>query len=173
MESLSSSSASCQSDDEASLSDAMPPLSPMRNIVFFDDNYSETEGSNNNEHNRISNNSNDDNDSLLDEDLYTSNKFYGRDMIDYTSYEDESEWYQYLSENDRLEIQNGTKVQPEDWTDRLISDVGEDCELVLDASKKEAMESCMLEVKHIQRRMRRLLKKKTTMIKFPWKTLLN
>lgn len=146
-------------------------LSPMHSVVFDTSEIEVGEGinGNNNEINKNDDNNhdnhNDDNNSLvLDDCSYTSNEFYGTDMLDYTSFEDESEWYQYLNEIDRLELQRGeTKVQAEDWTDRLISDVGEDCEFFLDSSKKEAMDYCSAEIKHIERRLKRLLKK-TTMI---------
>ena len=106
-------------------------------------------------------NNNDDQNSLCSEGSVSSNEFFGRDINDYLpDEEDEGEWIQYLSEVDRLQLLRGeTKINPEDWTDRLISDVGEDCELLLDSSKKEAMESCLLEVKHIDQRLKTLLRK--------------
>ena len=116
---------------------------------------------NQDEEEHLDNNQENDDDSIsLGDVSYSSDEFYGRN-IDETPFDnDEMDWYQYLNDSDRLEIQRGhTKVQPEDWTDRFISDVGEDCELFLDSAKKEAMESCKLEVEHIQRRIKQLLKK--------------
>ena len=100
-------------------------------------------------------------DSSLDDNSVASGDFFGRNIIDLFPEEDESEWFHYLNEFDRLQLQRGdaTKVQPEHWGERLISDMGEDCELLLDSSKKEAMESCILETQHIERRLKALLKK--------------
>ena len=97
---------------------------------------------------------------LPDDDFsYTSDDFYGRNVVDCPPSEiEDSEWYSYLHESDRREIEKGQKISPEDWTDRFISDVGEDCELVLDAAKKEAWENCHSEVAHIMSRLRKLLK---------------
>ena len=77
----------------------------------------------------------DDNDNLS----IDSNDFYGRNVNDCPGNEEEEEdWLGYLNESDRRALISGpSKINPEDWTDVLISDVGEDCELVLDSAKKK------------------------------------
>ena len=103
---------------------------------------------------------NEDETSSLTDCSVTSDEFFGRNTNDLFPDEDESEWIHYLNETDRFDVHRGTtKIQPEDWTERLISDVGEDCELFLDSAKKEAMENCLLEVDHINRKIRTLLRK--------------
>ena len=61
------------------------------------------------------------NDDLLpDKCSYTSDDFYGRNVMisDYPGVRDEAEWIEYLNEPDRIELRQGiTKIQAEDWKD--------------------------------------------------------
>ena len=100
-----------------SLSEDEILLSPMHSVAFdtseieaereINGNNNENDRNNDNDTSPLSDRNDDEDNSLLDECSCTSDEFYGRDMIDYTSFEDESEWYQYLNEFDRLEVQRG------------------------------------------------------------------
>ena len=91
---------------------------------------------------------------------YDSDEFYGREVQDENQIDDR-EWFEYLNEDDRNEIQNqhSSKITVEDWEDCFISDVGEECKLVLDSSKKETMKQCVSEINHIKSRLEFLLNK--------------
>lgn len=114
-------------------------------------------------YNTIDNNQDEDNDcdNINDNLSIDSNEFYGRNINDCPGNEEEDEdWFRYLNESDRRALISGPlKVNPEDWTDVLISDVGEDCELVLDSAKKEAWEHGLSEISHVRSRVQTLLKK--------------
>ena len=65
-----------------------------------------------------------------DDSCYNSDEFYGR-FVDDSNIYDEKEWLEYLNEDDWYKLQNPNgqhKVNPEDWEDRLISDIDEDCD---------------------------------------------
>ena len=153
MESLLSSPSSLE--DEI-LEPSFPLLSPINNATLFHEPDREIGSTGSLETNESNENDNESHDDYS----CTSDEFYGR--VDHFPFEEEQdeEWYQYLNEYDRAQLQRGTKIQPEDWKDRYISDVGENCELFLDSAKKEAIESCYLEIKHIQNRLKEFLRKR-------------
>ncbi len=92
-----------------------------------------------------------DNDSFMGEDDgYDSDEFYGRDVPNgpVITFEDDAE--------DRINPPN-TKVKPDDWDDLLISSVGQSCTLEMDQAAEESWHNCVLEVNHIQKRVKSLL----------------
>ena len=115
---------------------------------FFDD-----------ENENVSNVERFDDDNSIDDISWASDEFYGRDVIDAPpdDVEEDGAWFQYMCHSDQQELRRGTKRSPADWDDCLISEVGEDCKLVLDASKKHAWETCFLEVEHIRSSLHTLL----------------
>ena len=48
-------------------------------------------------------------------------------------------------------------MQPEDWASKLVSNVGEDCTLVIDESINEAWQQCVEDVELIRKNVKRLL----------------
>lgn len=90
-----------------------------------------------------------DNDSLGG---YDSDEFYGRDVPDgpIFTFEDDDE-------DDAVHQHTSTKVTPEDWSDRLVSSVGEPCTLVIDQSTKEAWSAFADEVGHIRSNIKKML----------------
>lgn len=86
---------------------------------------------------------------------YETDEFFGLDVPDRP----------LIHNNEDLAINQGrdngndeqTKLKAEDWTNRLISDVGEPCTLLVDQSIKEAWDSGIEEAAHIRSSLRNLL----------------
>ena len=76
-------------------------------------------------------------------DGYDSDEFYGRDVPDGPTFN--------FEDDDEQQMNVRTKVQPEDWASKLVSDVEEDCTLVIDESTNEAWEQCEEDVELIRK----------------------
>ena len=81
-------------------------------------------------------------------DGYDSDEFYGRDVPDGPT-------FNFEDDDELMNVR--TKVQPEDWASKLVSDVGEDCTLVIDESMKEAWKQCEEDVELIRKNVKGLL----------------
>ena len=84
---------------------------------------------------------------------YSTEEFYGLDVLDCPLPQIDDD-IQYLHESDREAVFNAS---PENWTDCLISDVGEESSFVLDTATKTAWEECKNELKHLEMRLPSLL----------------
>ena len=92
-------------------------------------------------------------------DGYDSDEFFGMDIGDFTSIQVDDD-IRYLQKEDQLSIHQAllpSQSSDDNWSDCLISDVGEECIFVLDKATKDAWQKCQEEVHYIRDHLHSLL----------------